>query len=312
MRKFLLECFGFAVLVIGSIYFVLNQGDGYTDAFYARLTTPRQTSLILGSSRAAQGVVPSVLDSVLSRTDVFNFAFTIGDSPYGPTYYNAIRKKLDPSTRSGIFVVTVDPWSISSKCEATDDTTKFRELRGVLAKTKDLNSDPNFHYLLSVFSERYINLLTKNPQMFLHADGWLEVTVGMDSSDVKRRTENTFQNYRGMAKEYCYSQVRADYLVRTVSLLKKHGSVYLVRLPAHPAIMEIEGEFMPDFNSKIAEAIARSDGYLDMTNQSARYTYIDGNHLYRVSSKQVSNEISDWIRAKGVSQVVAGSTAGEQ
>src|SRR5690606_33874778 len=295
MKAFLLKCFCFALLILGSIFLVLTQGDGYTDAFYVRFTTPRQTSMILGSSRAAQGVVPRVLDSCLNRQGFFNFSFTIGDSPYGPTYLDAIRKKLDPDTRDAIFIVTVDPWTISNECPVGEDTAAFRELKGCLGETKNLNSRPNLQYLLSAFDKRYINLLTKNPQMYLHEDGWLEVTVDMDSASVKRRIQNHAANYRSMVDEYCISDIRIGYLEQTVTFLKKHGSVFLVRLPVHRSIMDSEVLFMPDFDAKIGRAISLSDGYLDLTHRNGDYTYVDGNHLYRKSSMQVSAQIAQWI-----------------
>jgi hypothetical protein len=295
MKEFLIKCLCFAAVVVGSILLVLTQGDGYTDAFYVRFTTPKQTSMILGSSRAAQGVVPRVLDSCLNRTDFFNFSFTIGDSPYGPTYLDAIKKKLDPSAHNAIFIVTVDPWTISNECIVGEDTTAFRELKGCLGETKNVNTRPNIQYLWSAFDKRYINLLTKNPLMYLHEDGWLEVTVAMDSANVKRRTTNTTATYRDMVDNYCASTVRIRFLEQTVALLKNHGSVFLVRLPMHPGIMESEIKFMPDFESRIHRAIAISDGYLDLTPFNAKYSYVDGNHLYRESSTEVSAEIAQWI-----------------
>ena len=303
MKRFLTNCAAFSAVIIGSVYFVLNQGDGYTDAFYARFTTPKQTSLIVGSSRAAQGILPSVLDTSLSRDDFFNFSFTIADSPYGPTYLRAIKKKLDANARNSIFIVTVDPWSIASDCESPNDTTTFRELNGCLAKSLDMNANPNIGYLINAFKGRYINLLTKNPQMSLADDGWLEMTINMDPAQVEVRTKRKVESYGQMVSEYCFSQVRMDYLIKTIAFLKDHGPVFLVRLPVSHEIKEIETEMLADFDSRLEPAIALCEGYLDMTVLDSEYVFTDGNHLSRESAIEVSESISDWIHEQSAKKV---------
>ncbi len=59
--------------------------------------------------------------------------------------------------------------------------------------------------------------------------------------------------------------------------------------------MEIEEEFMPDFDLKITEAIDISDDYLDMTPQNSLFSYTDGNHLHQQSGEKVSMIIANWI-----------------
>ncbi|HLT71782.1 MAG TPA: hypothetical protein VKZ75_03995, partial [Cyclobacteriaceae bacterium] len=91
------------------------------------------------------------------------------------------------------------------------------------------------------------------------------------------------------------SDIRIGYLEQTVTFLKKHGSVFLVRLPVHRSIMDSEVLFMPDFDAKISRAIELSDGYLDLTPLGKNYSYVDGNHLYRKSSMEASAYIAEWI-----------------
>ena len=64
MKKLLIQLSVLSVLVLVSFVLVLTRADGSTDPFYTRFTTPRQNNLILGTSRAAQGVQPGILDSI--------------------------------------------------------------------------------------------------------------------------------------------------------------------------------------------------------------------------------------------------------
>ena len=89
---------------------------GGVDAFYGRFTSPPAGSLVLGTSRAAQGIRPAVLTARLGgqfEGPVLNYAFTLTHSPYGPAYLRSIQRKLRPETKNGLFIVAVDPWSLS-------------------------------------------------------------------------------------------------------------------------------------------------------------------------------------------------------
>ena len=94
MKRFILQLALILSVLIGCIFLVLNKADGGTDPFYIRFTTPKQQNLILGTSRAAQGLQPHVFDSICN-VNFYNYSFTIAHSPYGPTYLNSIKKKLN-------------------------------------------------------------------------------------------------------------------------------------------------------------------------------------------------------------------------
>ena len=77
--------------------------------------------------------------------------------------------------------------------------------------------------------------------MVLHNNGWLEITVDMDSIDVAERIENKIITYRTKnLPVYNFSEYRFKYLDKTVSYLKNYGKVYFVRLPVSPEIYESE------------------------------------------------------------------------
>ena len=131
--------------------------------------------------------------------------------------------------------------------------------------------------------------------MFLHDDGWLEVTIDMDSVSLRKRLQNKVETYKKMLPKYSFSTVRLSYLLKTIEFLKQHGNVYLVRLPLHPRMMELEQYLMPDFETNIQDAINNCNNYFDMTSLNSKFVYIDGNHLYKESGKQATQMIANWI-----------------
>lgn len=298
MKKFLIDTCFFLLLVTAGMAAVFFIADGKSDSYYVRFTTPKQHSLIIGTSRAAQGLQPDVLDAILYKNTskhFFNYSFTITDSPFGPAYLESIEKKLDEKVKDGIFIVTVDPWSIS-----TADTTQLREEKSFIGKTKWVNLNPNIPYLVQSYSEPYVNILRKwksSNDMFLHKDGWLQIDVSMDSAAVLKRRENKTADYRkNYLPVYTFSPVRLEYLSKTIAFLQQHGKVYLVRLPVHTSMFTIEEELMPDFDDTIATVAAASQvPYLNFRKMDNPYQYVDGNHLYKASGKEVSAIVAGWI-----------------
>lgn len=306
MQQFLIKIslFLFCAGIFG--IYVFSLADGSTDPFYLRFTSPQQSSLILGTSRAAQGIQPKILDEIFESDKdhkFYNYSFTLGHSPYGPTYLQSIKTKIDPKTNNGVFIVTVDPWTISSTGEDPNDFSNFREKERSLGKVTINNLSPNIQYLLYCFDEPY-NKIFKNkfqtPALFLHKDGWLEVDIPMDSLSIKKRTVQKIKNYRNInLPNYHFSELRLRYLEMTIRYLQEYGSVYLARLPVHPKMLEIENSLMPDFDEKINQLVkARKIPYLDMTNDNEQYEFTDGNHLYKTSGVKVSKKIAEWIKQK--------------
>ena len=295
MKKFLIESSLFSVAIIASVYFVFLQADGKSDPFYLRTTTPKQSSLILGTSKAAQGLMPEFINPYL-ETDIYNFSFTVAHSPFGPAYLSAIEKKLDPRTKDGIFIITVDPWSISSDGIDPNDENQFGESKSFMGTLSSFSSKPNVSYILNSYGDNYIKILLNFSQMEVHDDGWLEVFPPMDSTSVKNRIAENIQEQKTKLKNYKFSQTRFEYLKKTIETLKTHGKVYLVRLPVDNRIAAIEARLLPDFDKKIDE-LAKSEAvpYLNLMNSDTKFTFTDGIHLYKDSAKDVSAEVGKWI-----------------
>lgn len=274
---------------------LMLRADGGTDAYYLRFTTPKQKNLILGTSKAAQGLRPDAMHPILN-TSVYNYSFDISKSQYGPKYLESIQKKLDPATKDGIFILAVDYWSLAGKGENPNDRSQFSENRSCVGEMETVDQNPNFQYLTHYLTGQYYRLIYKSQIAFLHSDGWLEVSLNENPTSVIRRTESTFKQYKVYQANYRYSPLRYEYLLKTIDFLKQHGQVYLVRLPVSQELLQVENTQFPEFDRRIQKAIAASDGYLDMTRKTETFGFIDGVHLEKKSGKKVSREVAEWIR----------------
>lgn len=302
MRVFLLHCMLFATLVVGSMYAVFLRADGTTDPYYLRFTTPRQASLVVGTSRAAQGVVPSVIDSLLAGTGappLYNFAFNMDLSPFGEPYHRAIAAKLEEHGRGGVFIVAVDPWALATDTLA--ERTLPRDVRRALGKVRSVSGHPNLDYLINAYEGRYIGLLTNDPRKArtrVADDGWLEVLLRFDSVQVARRTEQRLRTYRERhLPRFAPSPERWAWFERTVDLLRGHGRVVLVRLPVDPRMRALEDRLDPTVDARV-EAMARARGspYLTFPEGDGDFATIDGNHLRADAARRVSALIAErWL-----------------
>jgi len=295
MKRFILQSVIFTLLVMFSALLIFLQADGYSDPYYLRFTSPRQNSLILGNSRAAQGIRPDVLNHELQRDDLYNYSFTLATSPYGQVYLESIKKKLNTTSNAGIFILAVDPWSVSIQLERNQT---YPDKNSILASTSVVDLDPNVIYLIRNYDKPYYHLLIdRKSSLHLHEDGWLEVSVKTDSASVEKRMKPKLSDYMKFISTREISEFRLAYLRETIRYLKSKGQVYLVRLPVHPKMMEIEREFAPTF-VQLTEKLAKENmvRFFDLTYLNSQVRYTDGNHLERESAAVVSKVIADSIR----------------
>jgi hypothetical protein len=303
MKKFILQTCLFTVIILISILSIFFHADGYADPFYLRFTTPRQTSLILGPSRAAQGIHPQVLNALFERNDLFNYSFTIGTSPYGPVFLNSIKQKLDTTVKNGLFILAVDPWGISASVADPENMALFEENKLLLSTTKNVNRYPNFSYLFTNFDSPYYKILFNKiqinylKQMLLHPDGWLEVLTDFGEQEMESNTLKRVKEYESLYSPfYTFSQTRYEYLAETIDFLNLRGKVYLVRLPVHEGILRLDNLLIPDFSEKMTRlALQKQIPYFDFTDLSNDFTFIDGIHLSKKSGREVSEMIAKKI-----------------
>ena len=249
---------------------------------------------MVGSSRAAQALQPHVMDEALSESvfsPFFNFSFTIVDSPYGDLYYRAIKKKTKVCEFNPrrLFVVCVDPFSLSMIKEMDEDG--FREDKGVLHGLP-FYSRPNFLYLIRYCKPR--KWISDRNNMCLHDDGWLEVTVKMDSMALVKNKAAKFDTYRRYTATP--SEKRIEGLKQTIQFFQTQGSVFLCRLPTCMEMNEIEKVFWPNFDYEMESvAAAFNCPFFSFVNDFDRYRTFDGNHVFKEDGILLSKALCDSI-----------------
>ncbi|MBN3518736.1 hypothetical protein JYB62_01875 [Algoriphagus lutimaris] len=302
MNRFLLRVLIFSFFPLLSLYGVLLLENGTADPFYQRFVTPKQEALILGNSKAAQGIIPSILNDRLADVypaKLYNYSFTVYNSPFGASYLESIKKKLAEYDGERCFIVTVDPWSISSDIKDPNNPDKFEENDRFLAAIKNVNSNPNLNYLLYWFEKSFYEIILmriKNNLSKLHVDGWFETTGNMQESAINQRRGFMIDFYTDYLNKYSYSEERFKYLQKTIDLLQKKGRVILVRMPLHRDILKIEKFQDPDFESRMDFLSKKfSVSYFDFTITESKWGFKDGLHLTIESAKDFSQDLSNKI-----------------
>ena len=265
---------------------------GQIDAFYGRFTTPLAGSLILGTSRAAQGIQPAVLLARLGgqfEGPLLNYAFTLTHSPYGPAYLRSIQRKLRPEVKNSLFIMAVDPWSLS----LTGPEGAFPEDNSFIGQLHQVSQNPNLAYLARFQTKPFYRLLLDYATATerLHPDGWLEVRIGTDSAQVVARTARKLHDYRLLAASQHLSAGRLQALRQTIAFLKQHGRVVLVRLPVGSSMLQLEQVYQPGFDQLMRQMAADYElAYFDYSAQP--YATTDGNHLQREASAAFSQRLA--------------------
>lgn len=300
MRKFLLTSL-FLLISVGSFFvFVLTRVDGYIDTHYLKVSSPRQSNLILGTSRAAVGVDPDVLFDYTSG-NYYNFSFSVAESSFGPSYLDLIKKKVNVKDSNQTFILTVDPWSICSESKYPNNVDYFRENELSLHNLYRVDVNPNVQYLLRKFSGRYTDIIAKKLNndsiLNLHENGWLEISLNFNSERLEQKRADQYQNYSKKTSRL-FSSLRLNSLLETVKYLKQFGKVYLVRLPVHELMLDLELKLMSDFENNINDVKIASDGYLNMNELNEKFQYIDIHHLHKSSVEDVSKIIAQFIMDK--------------
>lgn len=308
MKKFLFKV-TIAVAVVIAVHGItlLLFANGKIDASYLKFTTSRQHSLVLGNSRAAQAVVPDVFDEYLHGLDfqgpLFNFGFSLSTSPYGPYYLESIKRKLDTTTTRGLFILSVDPWSISRDAILTSDNpAHYNESRTFPYNVRFANVNPNLEYLIKNYYKGWGDMIIANTirtvQAELHPNGWLEITIPMNKKRHKQRIRGKVKLYREQNFYVkTYSPTRLDYLKKTIQYLKQYGEVFLVRIPLDAGLAEVEHEYLPEFD-ELMEACSSELNvpYLNYFGDNSLYQTTDGNHLYKESAKIFSKKLAEDIK----------------
>lgn len=304
MKNFVVKSLiiGCAVVALFVAFCFCLRSWGLSDWAYKRFTVGKQHSLVIGTSRSAQGIQPEIINECfVENTDfclpIYNFSFTVTSSPYGEIYYDAIRKILiddcyEGEVKKGLFILSVDPWGLAMEEEW--DSQGYREETSCLGEIKLMGINPNLQYLAYYFHLRDMTWLDRT--MRLQNDGWLKVNFSM--ADTTLLNENIKQKLI-LYRDYRITQsaYRLFWLEKTIDLLKQYGNVYLCRVPVHKEMLEIENEKWTSFDDDIKK-ISDSHGvpYFSFVNDVDKYHTIDGNHLYKDDGALFTKNLCDSIK----------------
>jgi len=286
MKIFILKIISLFLIVFGLNYVVIYNltADKPIDEFYSKVSSPKQKYMILGTSRAAQALDPNIIFG----NKGLNFAFTMANSPYGETYFHAIKNKLSDET-DGYFIVEVSPLAISIN-ESSD--TLFPEKNYFLENLFSFSNQPNLAYLYLKFKKPLYSLFISkkgilNPQL----NGRLIINKPA-VSEVNPIIESKLKAYQKIFSKSSFSNLRFKQLVKTIILLKKHGEVIIVRLPVSKKMLELEQIFDPNFNDRMYNLSKEYEiDFKDYSELSGKLLTIDGNHLCKKAGDLISLKI---------------------
>lgn len=273
------------VLAIFAILFAAIPSGRIGDV-YRRVSSPKQSSLVIGTSRAAQAVNPEIINAKLKNSHMaplYNFAFHLDASSYNVVYEKAIFCKLtDHPAKRGIFILSVDPWALRTLKETPQELN-----------LKSYSQKPNIEYLIKNFSRSWFSPFPTHS--FVNSYGRTEVDYTTRTKEEwEKRVEMRLAAYRDMAANYEYSPEAQTVLERTIDKLKMRGDVFLVRIPTSVPMLRLEDKVCPDFSLRM-EAIASGHGigYFDFSRHG--YLTTDGNHLTKQEGDRFSATLSDSI-----------------
>jgi len=300
LKGFIAKILIFSILPFLSLFWIVSLENGETDYFYNKISSPRKKSIIFGTSKSEQGIIPSILNGKIEGSDFYNFSFALSISPYGKTYFESIKDKVNYSEPDGIFILTIDPWAVASFKEDEENELIFEETQSFLSTIPSVTINPNIFYLKDFFLKPFFEILLrkfKSGNFVLHDDGWLEVIVSTEPEDRKERVSQRLMEYKKRNENYILSHKRFDYFEKIIIELKNQGKVFIVRLPVEEKFAEYESDYEVQFNYRLNEILVKHKlNYLDFTKGDLeKWSYIDGIHLDRNSAKLITNELSDWI-----------------
>ncbi|WP_108868365.1 hypothetical protein [Aquimarina aquimarini] len=300
MKLLLLKLALFSILCLTIVTFVLVRYGGNIDFFYEKFTTPKAKSMIIGDSRSFQGIQPRVLneyfDGINDDLPILNYSFTIAQALIGPLYNNSIFKKIDTTSRQGIFIISITPEMLTSKKGFDNQKGEFREQGQPPHNMNIVDVSPNYEYIvknLSFFHFR--GAFSKN--FTLHKDGWLEETNLPENEDVleqyKIKQINLFKEGR---EDYPLSKVRIKSLHHLIRKLEKYGTVFLVRMPISKEFLKYEEQYYPSFSHTI-DSITKIDHipYFDFNEREAQYKTYDGHHINKYDGVRFTEDLCDSI-----------------
>lgn len=287
IQRLILGALIFSGVSLGMLWlFAFIFADASIDTHYMKLASPKSNRLVLGTSRASQGIDPRILGP-----GAINFAFTMSSSPFGETYEEAIRKKVGGEVSGGNFIVEVSPLAVS---DLTLNTTGPREEKGILSRTWFVSGEPNLQYLIACYGKPLWTLAVprRTSILKLREDGMLVVTLDESEEERSRRIRLKTERYADVFAGASVSNKRIESFRSTLRFLAARGDVTVVRLPMGRRMYEMEKEYWPGFSSWVEEeADAVGARFVDLSTDSRDSITTDGNHLTTEAAAAASEVI---------------------
>ena len=295
-----------AFLVICYFGFVYNLTQGYVDHNYNKFTY-KAGSLVLGISRAHDGISPAIIEQKLNNSiqkPVLNFAFEKSQSAFGKVYLNAIKHKIDTTSTNGLFILSVSPGNFLISKNFKDSAHVELDKNTILGKMSNFNSQPNYEYIRKCFEGSLYRGLLGPQKLFvnIHPDGWLEFKTKKHSEEKRKANKDhwmklTNDSYRQIVKYQKKSEYRLQMLEETINYLNKYGTVIITRMPIDSSFLALEDNFWSDFNERINVISNRQQvPYFDFSTTGDIYNSYDGSHLYGDSAKKFTKTLCDSIQ----------------
>ncbi|MDO7171361.1 hypothetical protein [Mariniflexile sp. AS56] len=303
MVKFLkkLSIYGTICFIIITLVLIIFGGN--IDYFYEKFTTPKTNSMIIGDSRALQGIQPNVLNKRLKSLDIdlpiLNYSFTIAQAHIGPLYRKSILKKIEGKSKNGLFIVSLTPMMIASHHSKNNEKGEFIEANTPPHNMLNVTMNPNYEYLLRNINYFHFKALFRKSST-MHKNGWLEAhNLPTNTNTLKEWKNLQLEMMEGFERDYEISEYRKKSLDSLIKDLKKNGKVVLIRMPIEKEILDLENIFYPEFDDFISEtAHTNNIKYYNFTKSDAikmNFTTYDGHHLNKEGGIQFTNALSDSI-----------------
>jgi len=283
------------LIAIGGIpyYAYLHKLITENDAFYWK-STYASPNLILGASRASQGIAPDVLEAELGlQQPALNFAFTGIHSPYGAAYHDMIKRKIDYKNTPGLFILSVHPGNLADYKGGggqRENDFRFYDLWCITC-------NPNVEYIIrnvsgkqSLLPVMLTNIKPKREFDIIHHNGWIERTTPPEMRDLE------IEELKALQYDPFRSEEREEFLEKTVAYLKGYGEVVMVRMPIIKDFKEKEDEFFEYQFDSLMQQIADRQGahYLDYSGEGSGYDFNDGiHHLDGPSAKRFTKKLAE-------------------
>ncbi|MCB0373552.1 MAG: hypothetical protein KDD31_11120 [Muricauda sp.] len=298
MRIFILKIVVFCTLLASAYLLMVHKlSEGYVDMYYPKFTQ-KAGSLVIGLSRADEGIDPeTILNNLPEKSDQSLVNFASNQNYYGKVYMDAIKEKLDDSAENRFFILSISPGSFTAPKGFGTKGIEAMDTKTPIGKTFDFTSNPNYSYIMNCYGSGLYNAfldVDSADNLTSHDNGWNEISLKSNTFTITKdlmfdwKRQNLAYFERRLPKEEVKTY-RLEWFGKTIEYLKNKGTVFLVRMPADEEIVSFENEHLPTFNAMV-DSVAKvyKVPYLDYSESRPGFGTYDGSHLYSETAKEFS------------------------